>query len=96
MADNFYVNHNNYSVVNDALAAEVNNMDKIMQDLNNILATTPDASGGKATPLWRDQQINWTRAYQDMKEQLNALTRKSFLVATNFHDGDNQGARAMM
>jgi uncharacterized protein YukE len=95
MPDQFYVNHNNYSVVNDGLAAEVTRMDSVMSDLNATLNRIASASGGKATPLWEEQQSQWNRAYEEMKMQLNTHTNSSFNVANNFLDGDNSGARAM-
>lgn len=96
MPDQFWVNHNNYSDVNAGLVSEVARMDSIMNDLNATLNRIAYASGGKATPLWEEQQSQWNRAYQEMKQQLNTHTQSSIQVAEGFVDGDNRGARAMM
>jgi uncharacterized protein YukE len=96
MPDQFYVNHGNYSDVNAGLVAEVAKMDAVMDDLNSTLSRISQASGGKATPLWEEQQNQWNRAYQEMKMQLNTHTQSSLNVAENFQDGDNRGANAMM
>jgi uncharacterized protein YukE len=96
MPDQFWVNHNNYSDVNTGLVNEVARMDQIMDDLNATLSRIAQASGGKATPLWENQQNQWNRSYAEMKQQLNEHTQSSIKVADNFIDGDNRGANAMM
>ncbi|MDN3359674.1 hypothetical protein [Actinomadura sp. DC4] len=96
MPDQFWVNHSNYSDVNAGLVSEVGRMDAIMDDLNVTLSHIAQASGGKATPLWEEQQTQWNRSYQEMKMQLNTHTQSSINVAENFRDGDNRGANAMM
>jgi uncharacterized protein YukE len=96
MPDQFYVNHGNYSDVNVGLVSEVARMDAVMSDLNATLSRIAQASGGKATPLWEEQQNQWNRSYEEMKMQLNTHTRSSINVAENFRDGDNQGANAML
>jgi uncharacterized protein YukE len=96
MPDQFYVNHNNYSDVNVGLVSEVARMDAVMSDLNATLSRIAQASGGKATPLWEEQQNQWNRSYEEMKMQLNTHTQSSISVAENFVDGDNSGVRAMM
>lgn len=95
MADQFWVNHGNYGDVNSGLVAQLQRMDTIMADLNATLTRIQQASNGKATPLWEEQQNNWNRAYEEMKTQLNTHTQSSINVATTFQDGDNQGARVM-
>lgn len=95
MADQFSVNHSNYSDVNMGLVNEVTRMDTIMTDLNSTLSRIGQASGGKATPLWEEQQNAWNRSYTEMKTQLNTHTQSSVNVADMFQEGDNQGARAM-
>jgi uncharacterized protein YukE len=95
MPDQFQVNHGNYSDVNAGLVSEVARMDAIMDDLNATLSHIAQASNGKATPLWEEQQNQWNRSYQEMKMQLNQHTQSSIQVAENFVDGDNSGARAM-
>ena len=96
MGDQFRVDHNNYSDVNTGLVSEVVRMDAIMDDLNSTLNNIAQASGGKATPLWIDQQTQWNRAYQEMRVQLNTHTQSSINVAEGFRDGDNRGANAML
>jgi uncharacterized protein YukE len=95
MGDQFWVNHGNYGDVNSGLVSQVARMDTIMTDLNSTLNRISQASGGKATPLWQEQQANWNRSYAEMKSQLNTHTQSSINVAQTFQDGDNQGARAM-
>jgi uncharacterized protein YukE len=95
MADQFYVNHGNYSDVNSGLAGQVAHMDTIMDDLNQTLSRIEQATGGQATPLWEEQQNTWNRSYADMKQQLNLHTMSSMRVAETFKEGDNNGARAM-
>jgi uncharacterized protein YukE len=96
MPDQFRVNHSNYSDVNAGLVSEVSRMDSIMDDLNTTLTHIAQASNGKATPLWEEQQNQWNRSYQEMKMQLNTHTQSSIQVADNFRDGDNRGANAFM
>jgi uncharacterized protein YukE len=96
MPDQFRVNHSNYSDVNAGLVSEVSRMDSIMDDLNTTLTRIAQASNGKATPLWEEQQNQWNRSYQEMKMQLNTHTQSSIQVADNFRDGDNRGANAFM
>lgn len=93
MADHFAVNHAGYSEANMGLAQQVHNLDTIMEDLNNTLNHIAQASNGRATPLWQEQQSAWNRAYAEMKMQLNSHTQSSFNVAQTFQDGDNNGAR---
>lgn len=95
MADQFQVNHGNYSDVNSGLVNQVVRMDTIMTDLNATLNRISQASGGKATPLWQDQQNSWNSSYSEMKSQLNAHTQSSISVAETFHEGDSHGARVM-
>lgn len=95
MADQFWVNHGNYSDVNSGLVAQVARMDAIMQDLNATLNRIAQASNGKATPLWEEQQNTWNRSYEEMKLQLNTHTQSSIQVAETFQEGDNHGARVM-
>lgn len=95
MADQFWVNHGNYGDVNAGLVSQLQRMDTIMADLNSTLNRISQASNGKATPLWEEQQNTWNRAYEEMKLQLNSHTQSSINVATTFQDGDNQGARVM-
>jgi uncharacterized protein YukE len=95
MPEQFWVNHGNYSDVNSGLVSQIQRMDTIMNDLNATLTRISQASNGKATPLWQEQQNNWNRAYEEMKTQLNTHTQSSINVATTFQDGDNQGARVM-
>jgi uncharacterized protein YukE len=95
MSDQFWVNHGGYSDVNVGLVNSVTRMDTIMTDLNSTLSRIGQASGGKATPLWQDQQSTWNRSYTEMKAQLNSHTQSSINVAETFHEGDNRGARAM-
>ncbi|MDN3359229.1 hypothetical protein [Actinomadura sp. DC4] len=95
MADQFTVNHGGYSDVNSGLVSQVVRMDAIMDDLNTTLSRIAQASNGKATPLWEDQQNTWNRSYTEMKSQLNTHTQSSISVAETFQDGDNHGARVM-
>jgi uncharacterized protein YukE len=95
MADQFTVNHGNYSDVNAGLVNQIVRMDTIMDDLNQTLARIGQASQGKATPLWEEQQNTWNRSYAEMKTQLNGHTQSSINVAETFHQGDDQGARVM-
>lgn len=95
MGDQFRVNHGGYSDANMGLANQVGRMDTIMTDLNSTLSRIGQASGGKATPLWADQQNAWNRSYGEMKSQLSTHTQSSMGVAETFQDGDNHGARAM-
>jgi len=95
MPDQFWVNHGNYGEVNVGLAHEEQKMDVIISDLNATLSRISEASNGKATPLWAEQQTTWNRTYADMKTQLNGHTTSSFKVADTFKEGDDQGARVM-
>ncbi len=95
MADQFSVNHGNYGDVNMGLVAQVVRMDTIMEDLNATLTRISQASQGKATPLWEEQQNTWNRSYAEMKMQLNSHTQSSINVAETFQGGDDQGARVM-
>lgn len=95
MADQFWVNHGNYSDVNTGLVNQVVRMDTIMADLNSTLSRISQASNGKATPLWEEQQNTWNRSYTEMKSQLNTHTQSSINVAETFQQGDDQGARVM-
>jgi uncharacterized protein YukE len=91
----FWVDHAGYGDVNSGLMASVSRMDTIMGDLNATLSRIGQASQGKATPLWEEQQNTWNRSYAEMKTLLNTHTTSSVNVAQTFHDGDDQGARAM-
>jgi uncharacterized protein YukE len=91
----FTVDLGGYADVNMGLAQQVQQLDVIMEDLNNTLNHIAQASNGKATPLWQEQQSSWNRAYAEMKMQLNLHTNSSINVAQTFQDGDNNGARAM-
>jgi uncharacterized protein YukE len=95
MADQFTVNHGNYGDVNTGLVNQIVRMDTIMTDLNSTLSRIAQASNGKATPLWEDQQNTWNRSYTEMKSQLNTHTQSSISVADTFQEGDNHGARVM-
>jgi hypothetical protein len=95
VADQFSVHHANYADANSGLAAEVGNLDRIMTDLNQTLGRIDQASGGKATPLWKEQQATWNGSYIEMRSQLNSQTMNSVKIAESFVDGDNQGARIM-
>jgi uncharacterized protein YukE len=95
MPDQFTVNHGNYGDVNSGLVSNVVRMDKIMEDLNRTLSRIAQASNGKATPLWQEQQNAWNRSYTEMKQQLNTHTTSSINVAETFQEGDNHGARVM-
>jgi uncharacterized protein YukE len=95
MSDSFMVNHSSYGDVNVGLAASVTRMDAIMEDLNAALQRIGQASQGKATPLWIEQQTAWNNAYLEMKNQLNGHTQASINVAQTFSDGDDNGARVM-
>jgi uncharacterized protein YukE len=95
MADQFWVNHGGYSDVNTGLVNQVVRMDALMTDLNATLSRINQASGGKATPLWEEQQNAWNRSYAEMKTQLNSHTQSSINVAETFQQGDDQGYRVM-
>lgn len=95
MADQFTVNHGNYSDVNAGLVNQIVRMDTIMDDLNQTLSRISQASQSKATPLWEEQQTTWNRSYTEMKTQLNTHTQSSINVAETFQQGDDQGARVM-
>jgi hypothetical protein len=95
MADFFRVNHGDYGEVNSGLNNQLGNLDTIMEGLNATLSRISEASGGKATPLWLEQQNQWNRAYADMHTQLGVHTTNSFKVGDNFLEGDNQGYRVM-
>jgi uncharacterized protein YukE len=96
MSDQFVVNHAGYGDVNAGLAASVARMDTIMEDLNATLSRIGQASQGKATPLWEEQQNTWNRSYAEMKGLLNTHTNSSINVANTYDEGDNSGARAMI
>jgi hypothetical protein len=96
MGEQFKVDHNKYGDVNMGLVTEVGRMDTVMHDLNQTLLNFGQASGGKATPLWEEQQNQWNKAYQEMKYQLNMHTQSSIRVGDIYFDGDGAGARAMM
>jgi uncharacterized protein YukE len=95
MAEQFQVNHGNYSDVNSGLVNQVVRMDTIMSDLNATLNRISQATGGKATPLWQEQQNIWNHKYEAMKSQLNSHTQSSVHVAEIFREGDDHGARVM-
>jgi uncharacterized protein YukE len=84
-----------YTNVNDGLEAELGKMDGIMDDLNSTLSRIDQASEGKATPLWRDQQTSWNNSYEEMKGLLRVHVTSSKNVHETFNDGDNRGVRAM-
>jgi uncharacterized protein YukE len=93
--DNFFVNHPVLADVNDGLQAEINKMDSIMDDLNATLSGIDQASQGKATPLWHDQQNTWNSSYEEMRGLLSAHTAKSIRVGQTFQEGDYRGAKLM-
>jgi hypothetical protein len=95
MADGFTVNHGNYGDANYGLNLQLQKMDSIMEDLNTALQLIGTASGGKATPLWEEQQQTWNASYIEMKSQLGGHVTSSFNVAGLFRDGDDHGARVM-
>jgi hypothetical protein len=95
MADRFSVHHARYADANTGLSTAVANLDKIMSDLNQTLTRIDRASGGKATPLWKEQQTTWNHSYIEMRLQLNSQTLNSVKVADAFQEGDNLGVRIM-
>jgi uncharacterized protein YukE len=95
MVDQFSVHHSRYADANSGLGTAVGNLDKIMSDLNQTLSRIDQASGGKATPLWKEQQATWNGSYLEMRGQLNTQTLNSVKIADAFMEGDSQGARIM-
>jgi uncharacterized protein YukE len=95
MTDSFCVDHGGYGDVNQGLNASVGRMDTIMGDLNATLRNIGEASQGRATPLWVEQQNSWNQAYEQMRSLLGGHTQSSFKVADVFQEGDSNGARVM-
>jgi uncharacterized protein YukE len=93
--DNFFVNHPVLADVNDGLSAELGKMDSIMDDLNATLSGIDQASQGKATPLWREQQNSWNNSYEEMRGLLSTHTTKSIRVGQTYEEGDDRGAKLM-
>lgn len=94
-SDSFCVNHSGYGDVNMGLNQSVGRMDTIMADLNATLRNIDQASQGRATPLWIEQQNSWNNAYEQMRGLLGGHTQSSMKVADVFQEGDNNGARVM-
>jgi len=95
MSDGFAVHHGKFNDANYGLNLQLQKMDTIMEDLNNALRLIATASGGKATPLWEDQQAVWNSSYTEMKSQLGTHVTSSINVAGLFVEGDDHGARVM-
>jgi hypothetical protein len=95
MGDSFAVHHGKFGDANYGLNLQLQKMDSIMEDLNQALALISTASGGKATPLWEDQQSTWNSSYTEMKSQLGTHVTSSTTVAGLFVEGDDHGYRVM-
>jgi hypothetical protein len=95
MSDGFWVDHNSYADVNGGLAGEVSKMDAIMTDLKTTVNQIDNATGGKATSIWIENQQAANNAYEAMKDKLHGHTQRSFMIANLLHEGDNTGARTM-
>jgi hypothetical protein len=92
----FYVNHWNHESVTAILHSAVSSMGGILDHLNGVLRHMDEAVSGQASPLWAEQQQQWTIDYEQMKADLTGGTTATMNIGQTFLDGDSHSAKIMM
>jgi uncharacterized protein YukE len=91
----FSVHHGALSDVNGQFRYSVEEMGRILSDLEGLLKNADEATQGKALPLWQDQQTQWRLAYGDMSGRLTDNSNASHHIGEVWRNGDDQSGRIM-
>ncbi|RFS45563.1 hypothetical protein [Micromonospora craniellae] len=96
MSNDFLVQNSLAAELNAELRVVVQDIGVIIDDVNRVLATMPEAAQTDALSPWADLKNAWTGLYADMQ----MATGTALVASSNAHEaykwGNSQSVRAML